>query len=211
MKNILCFGDSNTYGVDIVKGGRLARQLRYTGILQSLLGEEYFVIEEGFNGRTTVFNDPVGDYRSGVAFIEMILQTHIPLDLVVIMLGTNDTKAHYSASAATIAKGMRNVCRKILRFDYAPYSAPKILIVSPIHIGYDVENGPFSDFDLASYDKSLHLAEEYIKVSSELNLDFFDAASVAEASELDQIHLDEGGHRKLAEGLALKIRQILIS
>lgn len=210
MKNILCFGDSNTYGVDIINGGRLNRNLRYTGVLQSLLGEEYYVIEEGYNGRTTVFEDPLGEFRNGIAVIEMILQTHIPLDLVIVMLGTNDTKAHFSASAATIAKGIRNICRRIQRYDYTPSEIPKILIVSPIHVGYDVEDGPFSDFDMSSYEKSLLLAQEYQKVADELNCYFFDASGVAEPSPMDQIHLDEAGHKSLAMALYKLIGEIFI-
>ncbi|MCL1830352.1 MAG: SGNH/GDSL hydrolase family protein [Oscillospiraceae bacterium] len=208
MKNILCFGDSNTYGVDIIKGGRLARTLRYTGILQKMLGDDYHIIEEGYNGRTTVFDDPVGEFRNGYAIIDMILQTHIPLDLVIIMLGTNDTKTHFAASAATIAKGLRNIVRKILRFDYSPSAMPEILIVSPIHIGYEIEKSPFSDFDVTSYEKSLQLASEYQKVAAEYHCHFFDASTVAEASPLDQIHLDEDGHESLAMALVKRIRAI---
>ena len=209
MKNILCFGDSNTYGVDVMKGGRLARDLRWTGILQSLLKDECYIIEEGLNGRTTVFEDPVGENRNGIAAIEMILQTHIPLDLVVVMLGTNDTKAHYAASAAVIARGIRNICRKIIHFDYGIYEIPQILIVSPIHIGWNVENSIFPEFDNTSYEKSLALATEYRKVAEEIGCLFFDASTAAEVSPVDQVHLDEIGHEMLAKALEKEIRGIL--
>ena len=208
MKNILLFGDSNTYGVDIVNGGRLERNERFTGILQSLLKDDFYIIEEGLNGRTTVFTDPIGENRNGIAAIEMVLQTHIPLDLVTIMLGTNDTKAHFSASAAVIAKGIRNICRKILNYDYSPGTVPKILIVSPIHIGWNIEECPFPDFDSTSYEKSLQLSKEYLKIAEELNCYFFDAASVAEPSPIDQIHLDVSGHKSLAIALENKIKSI---
>ena len=209
MKNILCFGDSNTYGVDIIGGGRLERNLRYTGLLQELLPDDFHIIEEGFNGRTTVFDDPIGENRNGIAFIEMLLQSHMPLDLVIIMLGTNDVKVYFSAPAVTIAKGIRNICRKIQRYDYSPYSAPGILIVSPITVGQKVEDGTFGGFDISSYHKSLQLASEYKKIADELGCHFFDAASVASASPIDQIHLDIEGHRLLAGALKKEILTIL--
>ncbi len=209
MKNVLCFGDSNTYGVDIVNGGRLGRDQRWTGILQSLLGDGYYVIEEGLNGRTTVFDDPLSDGRRGIDAIPMLLQTHIPLDLVIVMLGTNDTKIHFSAYAPAIAKGARNISKTILHYDYDGMAVPKILLVSPIQVGADVLKGPFTDFNEDSYRKSLNFAVEYKKIADAFGLYFFDAATAAKPSPIDQIHLDVAGHASLAKALAGEIQRVI--
>lgn len=98
MKNIVCFGDSNTYGRDPVTKGRLDKKTRWPGVLQNILGEEYDVIEEGLNGRTTVWNDPVrgGPKRNGSLYLLPCLESHAPINLLVIMLGTNDLDGlHY--------------------------------------------------------------------------------------------------------------------
>ena len=211
MKSILCFGDSNTYGIDILSSGRLPREQRWTGILQSALGEDYYIIEEGLNGRTTVFDDPFGAWRNGLSALPMVLQTHIPLELVVVMLGTNDVKPFFSASAAAIARGARSLCKAIQRYDYDMMNVPKILLVSPIQVGKDVETGPLAhSFDISSYKKSLELARYYEMTAQEMDCNFFDAAAVASPSPLDKIHLDEAGHEALAKALAKEIIRMRI-
>ena len=109
MINILCFGDSNTFGTN-PKGGRHSWNTRWPGRLQVLLGPEYYVIEEGMGGRTTVWDDPLEPGRCGIQALPMALQSHKPLDLVILFLGTNDCKAHFHASPRVITKGMENLC-----------------------------------------------------------------------------------------------------
>ena len=112
MINILCFGDSNTFGTN-PKGGRHSWNTRWPGRLQVLLGPEYYVIEEGMGGRTTVWDDPLEPGRCGIQALPMALQSHKPLDLVILFLGTNDCKAHFHASPRVITKGMENLCHTV--------------------------------------------------------------------------------------------------
>ena len=208
MKNILCFGDSNTYGYNVADGGRLERHLRWTGILQSLLKEDYYVIEEGLNGRTTVFEDPLDAGRRGISAINSVLQTHIPLDLVIVMLGTNDTKPYFAAPAEIIAKGAAKLCLAVKNFDYGGMPIPEVLLVSPIIVGHGVNKGPMVYFDETSCEKSWNFAELYKKSAAETGSHFFDAASVTAPSNADLVHLDQSGHMELAKALCSKIKEL---
>ena len=110
--NILCFGDSNTWGYKPDKTGRFDENTRWTALLQKKLGPAYHIIEEGLCGRTTVFHDELREGRRGLDMIGVTVEMHDPLDLVIIMLGTNDCKTRYGASASVIAKGLDQVIRK---------------------------------------------------------------------------------------------------
>ena len=135
MKQILCFGDSNTFGYIPGNGQRYPWGVRWTSILNEKLGlENYRVIEEGLCGRTTIFEDPLRDGRRGVDILPTVLETHAPVDLVVLMLGTNDCKSVYGATAEIIGKGISNLIVQIRA--YAKTS--KILLISPIHLGEQV-------------------------------------------------------------------------
>ena len=116
-KHIVCFGDSNTHGYcadpsDTVTGGaRFDETERWTCLLQQKLGEEYLVLEEGLSGRTTVFPDALHESMDGLGVIYSTLMSHEPVDLLVIMLGTNDTKERLGVNAACIAIGMERCAR----------------------------------------------------------------------------------------------------
>ena len=102
--NILCFGDSNTYGYRPDGSGRFDADTRWTGLLQKKLGTNDRIIEEGLCGRTTVFSDELREGRRGLDTIGILLESHAPVDLLILMLGTNDCKTRYNASAGTIVK-----------------------------------------------------------------------------------------------------------
>lgn len=119
MKHILCFGDSNTYGYRPDGLGRYDETIRWTKKVQRALGTaEYQIIEEGLCGRTTVFQDELRVGRKGVDIFPVLLETHQPLDLIIIMLGTNDCKTRYKASAGTVAKGMEQLANMALAKEY---------------------------------------------------------------------------------------------
>ena len=105
-KSVLCFGDSNTWGYIPLTAGRLLRSERWPGILQKSLGDSYYVIEEGLNGRATVFDEPFRDGRNARTTLLAVLESHAPLDLLIIMLGTNDLKHHLNVSAHESARGI---------------------------------------------------------------------------------------------------------
>ena len=105
LKEVLCYGDSNTWGYNPITKERYEKDERWTGVLQNALGNDYHVIEEGLNGRTTVWDDPIEGFKNGKTYLIPCLETHKPLDLVIIMLGTNDLKKRFSLSAYDIAQG----------------------------------------------------------------------------------------------------------
>ena len=110
-KRVLCFGDSNTWGYNGEDGSRFEEDVRWTGILQQLLGDEYTVIEEGHNGRTTVWDDPIENRLAGLTYLWPCMESQSPFDLIIIMLGTNDTKTYFSRTPQNIADGAARLVR----------------------------------------------------------------------------------------------------
>ncbi len=209
MKNILCYGDSNTFGTNPC-GGRWDYQSRWTGRLATELGPEYRIIEEGLGGRSTVWEDPLEPHRNGLATLPIFLRSHRPLDLVILSLGTNDCKTYFNASPRVIAKGVEKLIETIQTYRYGErYPTPRILLVAPIHIGEDVENSPFAGFDMSSHEKSLQLAPLFQRTAKLMKATFFDAAPVAFPSTIDQLHMDADSHKNLAEALVPIVKAIL--
>ena len=200
MKNILCFGDSNTYGYKPDNSGRYGITVRWPGKLQALLGDEYHIIEEGLPGRTTVFDDPNQPYRKGEDYIVPCLLSRISLEFVIVMLGTNDCKSVFKKTSKEIALGLSEIINKIKA---VTSGSAKILIISPIHLGDNIgKPGYDPDFDDVSRLTSKELALEYRKLAEETVCAFLDASEYTRASPLDEEHLDETGHYKLAGAIA---------
>lgn len=201
--NILCFGDSNTYGYKPDGTGRFDENTRWTQILQKKLGSGYRIIEEGLCGRTTVFQDELREGRRGLDLIGVIVEMQNPLDLMILMLGTNDCKTRYGASAAVIARGLDQVIRKARKSSSRPFD---ILVVSPIHLGKGVGEPDFDpEFNETSEAVSRNLASEYRKVALQNHADFLNAADFASPSATDREHLNEAGHAALAEAIYPKV------
>ena len=214
MKHILCYGDSNTYGLspEWIHGapGRHDINTRWTGLLQKKLGSEYRIIEEGLNGRTTVFQDPTDPGRCGLDFIKVAVDTHLPLDLVIIMLGTNDCKKIFNASPMEIANGIGLLAKTVLNpYNYSLFPAPKVLIVAPAPLGEISASFEGGMFDASSLDKSRKLAGAYKPVADMLGCEFLDLAPYAETAPFEGIHLTAEAHSKVADTMEKKIREIL--
>lgn len=209
MIHILCYGDSNTFGSN--PGGQPFRHpigTRWTGRLQQMLGEGYRIIEEGLGGRTTVWDDPLEPGRNGLTFLPVALLSHRPIDLVILFLGTNDCKSFYNAQPPVIARGAERLIETIRRFDYgAGIEAPKILLVSPIHIGREVTQGNFISFDAGSAERSRQLAPYFERSAKKYGCAFLDAAKVAGPGP-DQLHMDAAGHEELAKVLYRMIKNM---
>ena len=210
MKSVVCFGDSNTYGHNPVNGERLPESVRWPCLLQGLLGSNYKVIEEGLNGRTTVFDDPNDDWKNGLDYIKGILCTHRPVDYLVIMLGTNDMKTVYNASLEDISAGLNEIVQRAEKvMDLKQGYIPKILIVSPPEISTDILTGPFQgSFDEVSIEKSKRLAGYYKKVADKHGCGFLDAKQYIKPSVEDGLHIGPEGHKGLAEAVAKAIREL---
>lgn len=203
MKSVLCFGDSNTYGLKPDGSGRFDKTERWTGVLSEMLGHQnYEVIEEGLVGRTTVFEDSTRQGRNGSKLLPILLESHGPVDTVVVMLGTNDCKAVYNASPKLIARGAEILLRQIRDNN----SAAKILLLSPIHLGDTVWKEEFDpEFDEKSVITSKELKAVFAKLAEEFDCMFLAASDVAKPSETDQEHLDEKGHLALANAIYKKL------
>ena len=215
MKHIVCFGDSNTHGYcadpkDCAEGGdRFNEQERWTCLLQEKLGPDYRVLEEGLSGRTTVFDDPIHEGMRGLDDILPCLMSHEPVDLLVVMLGTNDTKARFGANAAVIGIGMQRLLDKAKSIP-AWRHKPNILLVCPPHIGQGLYNCPDGiPMGPGCPEKSQALAPCYKALAEANGYAFLDAEGVAEFNKIDCMHLTAKGHRQLAARLAELIPELV--
>lgn len=211
MKTIMCYGDSNTYGLspEWVRGsaGRHDRFIRWPGRLQKILGDDYYVIEEGLSGRTTVFDDPTSPCRNGLAHLPAALESHSPLDCVIIMLGTNDTRPIFNAGVAEIGMGLGRLVRCVLDpFTYIVGKPPKVLIACPVPMKTGVLNPTDEGGAVA---KSKMLATEFHKIADMYGCEFIDLGQVAEASDEDGVHLGAEAHDAIAKAFAEKLKEML--
>ena len=212
VKRILCFGDSNTYGY-IPTGGRYDRHTRWPMHMAEILGPDYEVVEEGFNGRTCAYDDPAeGGFKSGVGYLPPCLMSHNPLDVVIIMLGTNDTKRRFGLTPMTIGQCMMQLVKnaKLYGMD-AQGNTPHIIITAPPRILDNLMDTRHGEcFGPQAIEVSKGLAAEYLRISKLLRCDFFDAGPYAEVSALDAVHMTANGHIRLAEAMAVKIKSLHI-
>lgn len=208
--NILCFGDSNTHGYNPENGKRYERNERWTGILQNLLGDSDYVIEEGLSGRTTVFDDPLYEGLSGLDFIIPTLMTHEPIDLLIIMLGTNDTKDRFGASAEVISLGLDRLIKKAKFCEVAfRNSKPNILVVAPLPIREEIKNAEcYYTMGKSCSEKSYKIIPLYDKVAKENGCHFFDPSPFAICSDYDYMHLSNKAHEILGKKLYEIISEI---
>lgn len=202
-KRILCFGDSNTWGYVPEVGERYAEEIRWTGVFAKELGDSYRVIEEGLSGRTTAFSDLIEPERCAITHVLPVLLSQLPLDYLIVMLGTNDTKSHFHVNVTEIGYAMEELLLKIRHILYVQKSAAKIVLVSPVPI----KDATDSMFDEESAKKSRELAPVYQALAAQQGCLFFDAGSVIKELGIDGIHMTEDGHRKLGEALAKFVKE----
>jgi len=207
-KHILCFGDSNTHGycadpADCADGGiRFNEDERWTRLLQKALGDDYLVIEEGLSGRTTCFDDPIHEGLNGLNYIYPCLKSHEAVDLLIIMLGTNDTKDRFYASAACIGIGMARLAKKAMATECWGDHKPNILVVAPPHIGEGMLSSEVSaTMGQLCVEKSRELAKYYKMQCDLIGCHFLDAQG-CEFNTIDYMHLTRNGHSQLAQKLA---------
>ncbi len=197
MKKLLCFGDSNTYGYRYYDRGRFDENTRWTGLLSKMLADyDIQVIESGLNSRTTVFDYKDKSDKNGSKSLSHILGENYPLDYAIVMLGTNDCKTEFNATVDMIADGLEVIIGQIKIFD----SRTKIILVCPVYIDKAVLSHNFStSFDENSIPKSVQLEEKIRQLAEDNDCIFISAAKIAYTSETDGIHLDENGHKALAQ------------
>jgi lysophospholipase L1-like esterase len=209
MKTILCYGDSNTWGWSPSMLERYDPDVRWPGVLSKELGSEYHIVEEGLPGRTTVWDDPIEQGCDGKSYLSPCLASHSPIDLVIIMLGTNDLKVRFSVPALDIAAGIE-VLVSIVKHSQSGQDgeSPKILVVSPPAINPHQDRGEWDVYE-GGIEKSQKLGKALSLVANEQNVYFFDAAEVIQSSEIDGIHMDPEAHLILGKKLATICNNIL--
>lgn len=210
IKNILCFGDSNTYGLIPGNIGRYDRNTRWTGLLQKKLGEDHFIIEAGCSGRTTMHDDVSRLYKNGSKSLLQIIQDNSPIDMIVLMLGTNDLKKVYEPTPEKLGRGIETLVDIIENSSDSNFGKIiKLLIVSPLHLEDDVWKKKYDvDFDEKSVEVSRNLTKVYKDIAKKHKSYFIDASSVTKVSNKDCQHLNEEGHRKMAEAIYDVIKYI---
>jgi lysophospholipase L1-like esterase len=212
MKTILCYGDSNTWGARPMESAapvsRYAPDARWPGVLRQKLGAEYCVIEEGLGARTTVRDDPVdGAHRNGLRYLLPCLQSHQPLDLVILLLGTNDLKAYFGAAPADVATGIAQLVAVAQASATGPGGiTPQVLVLAPPPLGpLSLFAGLYAGGEAASR----LLATLYAEVARRAGCHFFDTATVVASSPIDGVHLEADAHHRLGQALVPIVRAIL--
>ena len=202
---ILCYGDSNTWGyIPGTDHQRFSKEERWTGVLQTMLGDTYEIIEEGLNSRTLISVDKRRDKegRSGAEYLLPCIDSHDPIDLVIIMLGTNEMKTEFYRNPKEIGEIFEEYfVKKILtRKSVYRKTYPKLLIVAPPLI--TKEDAKF----IGGVEKSEKLNDIYKNIALENNCYFLDNTDL-QAGE-DGVHLTRDSHRILASKLSRKVKEI---
>ena len=210
MKTVLCFGDSNTHG-QVPVGTPLERfthSERWPGVFGKQLGPEWHIIEEGLSGRTTVHEDPIeGDIKSGRLYLRPCLMSHAPLDLVILMLGTNDLKARFHQPATEVAMGIGCLIHDIRELNHSPGGhCPEILVVAPRPMLDDI--GEWEGIFSGAQPKSHQLAHEFEVIADSLEVHFFDAGTVIASDPADGFHLSKEAHGILGKAIAQEVINI---
>jgi len=211
MKTILCYGDSNTWGHNPDGTGRYPKHIRWPSVLQNEIGQEFEVVPEGLNGRTTVWDDPVrGEHRNGKAYLLPCLHTHKPLDLVILFLGSNDLKSRFSVTSNEIAQSVEMLVNIIKKSETGPnLGSPEVMVIIPPPILIP-ENAPTISY-LApelekAIEKSKHFSEQYTMVlSGQCHL--LDSSKYISTSKIDGMHLDPESHAVLGKEVAAYIKK----
>jgi len=212
-RTVLCFGDSLTWGYDPRSGAKMLRYPfadRWTRRLQADLGAGYHVIENGLSGRTTVFEDPVLGDTNGLAHLAIALQTHRPLDLVVIFLGTNDAKSFFGVNGYVIARCLGRLLDAVIKSECGPGDkAPRLLVLVPPAMG-DVSGTLLEPlFGSAHSRKAIEsLRESYPPIAADFGAHCFDINSVVGPGSTDGIHFDPESLPPVAAAIAIQIRSL---
>ena len=217
MKNILCYGDSNTWGYDYTtydpvlgSGRRMAFDERWPGRVQLALGSEYRIIEDALNARTNMQDDPYFPHRHGLRSLEAALDAQAPLDLVIIQMGVNELKHMFNLTAGMIAFGAEKLVAAAQQ-SYYGYPAPKVLLIAPAPVRKDIADMIFGfSYGPLAYEKSTQLGALYQEIAQRYGCGFLDCAKLDfEINALDGLHYSKQDHAKLADAVVVKIKEML--
>ncbi len=204
MNKILCFGDSNTYGFAPKRAIRFDKNTRWTGVLKTLLPENYEVIEAGCNNRTGFCDNPAGIEFTGYRILPQYLAKNPDVSLVIIAIGINDVQYAYDASVESIGVGLKKLIEQIKTTTNA-----KVLVMAESVIKDCILQSYFAAmFDESSIEKSKYLPEIYKKAAQETDSYFMDLNDIATVSEYDGLHYEAEEHKKIGLAVAAKIREV---
>ena len=211
MKTILCYGDSITWGTNAETGGRHPYEDRWPNVLQKALGPTVDVITDGLRGRTTGFDEHLAACdRNGVRILPTTLYAHAPLDLVILMLGSNDMKPAIAGTALAAMQGMRRLV-EIVRtspFRDGTEEPPAVLVVAPPPL-CETAHPEFAAMFAGGVEQSKMIASLYADLADEAGCGFFDAGSVARTTHIDGVHLDAENTRAIGRGIEPIVRVML--
>lgn len=197
MKKILCYGDSNTYGYNPIDGSRFDEQTRWTALLQSNLGSDYEIIEEGACDRTGFVDNDKGFLFSAQRHFPKVIAKTKNVDILILWIGSNDLQFKYDISFHQINKGLEQLILDVNR------KVDKIIIIPSVILNENILEGNFkSQFDSTSISKSKKSGKIYKKLSQIYGLDFFDVNEFVKPSQIDGLHYDKEGHKIISEKLS---------
>lgn len=210
-RTLLCYGDSNTHGTTpmarLGDAGRFGPAERWPGVLAQALGARWRVIEAGLPGRTTVHPDPIsGAHKNGLAVLPAVIESHRPLDLVVLMLGTNDLKHRFAVPPVEIAEAAGLLVRAVRQSETGPgRAAPAVLLICPPPV---IEAGCLAEIFEGAAAKSARLRLHFEAVALDHGVSFLDAGGVIGSSPLDGVHFDGPAHADLGRAVAAAVRAL---
>ncbi len=208
-RTVLVYGDSNSFGTQpmptLLANERFAPEIRWPGVMADTLGSGWQVVAEGLPGRTTVHPDPIeGVHKNGLAVLPAVLESHAPIDLVILMLGTNDLKARFQVPPVEIAAGVERLVRHIRQDVTGPgAAAPALLLVCPPAVH---EVGCLAEIFAGAAPKSLRLGGFYAEVAARWGASFVDAGKAIGPSPTDGVHFEAEAHHALGQCIALAVQ-----
>lgn len=209
MKTVLAFGDSLTWGFIPGTRNRYPREVRWPKVLEKGLGGKAEVLDNGLNARTSVHENPYRDYRKGLDILPSLLESHAPLDLVILMLGSNDFHSNYGLKPFDVARGMRRMVQTVKTYMTEPeMPVPEVLVISPPKI-IKTEDPYYSQIFGDTYKIFGELAPLYKTLAEEEGAHFFNAAEIATAEPRDGIHLSAESTIAIGKALIDPVRNIL--
>lgn len=209
-RSLLCFGDSNTHGTppmdSLTSQGRFGIDVRWPAVMQTILAPDWTVIEEGHPGRTTVHDDPInGAHKNGIRMLPALLETHRPLDVIVIMLGTNDLQHRFGVNATEIALAISKIIEIIKASDAGiNQQAPDILLICPPPV---TQAGCLAEIFENSIDNAQALSGAIANMARQHNVPYFDAGAHIAVSPIDGVHFDAESHITLGQAMADAVRK----
>ncbi len=208
---LLCFGDSNTHGTQPITGqgvrARYDGKTRWPRVARAALGPEWDLVEEGLPGRTAQFEDPImGAFMDGRPGLRIALQSHGPIDVLTLMLGTNDVKTRFGATAEKVTAGIAGLIDIALSDDMqARHEGFKTLLICPPPVK---EVGPISGEFFGGRDVSVALSSLYADLATARGIGFLDAGQFVGVSDLDGVHYEADAHVKLGQVVAKAVESL---